>query len=53
MTKKLEMLGEVAGDVFGDPVAEILLLRVFTHVVERQDDDGGLVGQGKGLGARG
>ena len=53
MTNRLEMRGEVAGEIFGDAVAEILLLGVFAHVDEGQHDDGGFVGQGKGLGARG
>ena len=45
--------GEVAGEHFGDAVAEVVLLGVFAHVVEGQDDDGGFVGQRKGLGAGG
>ena len=53
MTKRLEMLGEVGGDVFGDAVAEIVLLGIVAHVGEGQDDDGGFVGQRKGLGAGG
>ena len=40
--------GEVSGDVFGDAVAEILLLGIFAHVDEGQHDDGGFVGQRKG-----
>ncbi len=45
--------GEISGEDFGDAVAEIVLLGIVAHVVERQDDDGGLIGQRKGLGARG
>ena len=45
MTKRLEMLGEIAGQHFGEAIAEVLLLRVFAHVDEGQDDDGGFVGQ--------
>ena len=45
MTKRLEILREVRGEVFGDTVTEIFLLGVFTHVGEGQHDDGGLVGQ--------
>ena len=40
---------EIAGEHFGDAVAEIVLLRVSTHVVKWQDDDGGLVRQRQGL----
>ena len=47
MTNRPEMLGEVSGQVFGDTVAEILLLGITTHVDEGQHDDGGLVGQGQ------
>ena len=47
--------GEVAGEHFGDAVAEVLLLGVFAHVDEGQHDDGGFVGQRqrrwRGLGA--
>src|SRR5215207_8268393 len=39
--------GEVGGEHFGDAVAEVVLLWVFAHVVERQHDDGGLVRQGQ------
>ena len=46
-------LGEVGGEVLGDAVAEILLLGIVAHVGEGQHDDGGFVGQGQGLGARG
>ena len=47
MTNRLEMLREVSGEVFGDAVAEIVLLGVVTHVDKGQHDDGGLVGQGQ------
>ena len=43
--------GEVAGEVFSDAVAEIVLFRIVAHVGEGQDDDGGFVGQRQGLGA--
>ena len=48
-------LGEVGIDVFGDPIAEVLLFGIVAHVVEGQDDNGRFVGQGQrlGLGARG
>ena len=45
-------LREVRRNVFGDAVAEILLLGIITHVGEGQHDNGGFVGQGQGLGAR-
>ena len=51
--KETGNLGEVGGDVFGDAIAEIVLLGIVAHVDEGQDDDGGFVGQGQGLGARG
>ena len=35
---------EIGDDVLGDTVDEILLLGIARHVVERQYDDGGLVG---------
>ena len=37
--------GKITGEDFSDTVAEIILLRVFTHVVKRQHDDGGLIRQ--------
>ncbi len=44
--KQAGELREVGDEVFGETVAEILLLRVLTHVDKGQHDDGGLVGQG-------
>ena len=38
-------LGEARDEVFGDPVAEVLLPRVAAHVFEGQHGDGGPVGQ--------
>ena len=49
--KQTRDLGEVTGDIFRDSVAEVVLLGIFAYVDEGQDDDGGFVGQGKGLGA--
>ena len=46
-------LGQVRGEIFRDAIAEVVLLRVFAHIVKRQDDDGGFVGQRQGLGAGG
>ena len=51
--KQVGNAGEVTGEHFGDAVAEVVLLGVFAHVVKGQDDDGGFVGQRKGLGVRG
>ena len=47
MTNRLEMLGEIGGEDFGEAVAEIVLFGVFAHVDEGQHDDGGFVGQRK------
>jgi hypothetical protein len=35
--------GEIAGENFRDAIAEVVLLGIFTHIVEGQDDDGGLI----------
>jgi hypothetical protein len=43
---------ESRGDVFGDAVSEVLLLAITTHVLEGQDGDRRLVGQGEGRCAR-
>ncbi len=37
--------GQFGDNVLGDPVREILLLRIARHVLERQDGDGRLVGE--------
>ncbi len=36
MTKRLEMRGEIGGDVLGDTIAEILLLGIVAHVDKGQ-----------------
>src|SRR5438105_7664546 len=33
-------VGQICDNVLGDPIAEVLLLRVAAHVVERQNGDG-------------
>src|SRR5262249_33337998 len=45
--KEARDLGKIAGEDFGEAVAEILLLGVFAHVDEGQDDNRRLVGQRK------
>ena len=44
MTKRLEILERSAGQVFGDAIAEVVLLGIFAHVDKRQHDDGRFVG---------
>ena len=47
MTKRLEIWERSEVRDFGDTVAEVVLLGIFAHVVEGQDDDGGFVGERK------
>src|SRR5262249_50227020 len=39
--------GEVGGEDFGDAVAEVVLLGILAQVIEGQDNNGGLVGEGQ------
>jgi hypothetical protein len=43
--RKARQLGD---DIFGNPIGEVVLLRVAGHIRERQDSDGGLVGKRQG-----
>ena len=43
-------LGEIAGQHFGEAVAEVVLLGIATQIHQRQHDDGGFVGQRQEIG---